>query len=83
MSGVIYYYDEKDIKLIVKEAIYEYEVENKRREYEDTIIKNHRERMKLECVEEEFRIGRYEQAKELARRLGVKIPFWMEDREEK
>ena len=39
--------------------------------------------MKLECVEEEFRIGGYERAKELARRLGVKIPFWMEDREEK
>ena len=83
MSGVIYYYDEKDIKRIVKEAIYEYEVENKRREYEDTIIKNYRERMKLECVEEEFRIGDYERAKELAKHLGVRIPYWMEDREER
>lgn len=83
MSKVIYCYDREEIKDIVKEAIAEYEVENKRREYEDTIIKNYRERMKLECVEEEFRIGGYERAKELARRLGVKIPFWMEDREEK
>lgn len=83
MGEVIYCYDEKDIKRIVKEAIYEYEVENKRREYEDTIVKNYRERMKLECVEEEFRIGGYKRAKELARRLGVEIPFWMEDREEK
>lgn len=83
MSKVIYCYDREEIKDIVKEAIAEYEVENKRREYEDTIIKNYRERMKLECVEEEFRIGGYKRAKELARRLGVKIPFWMEDREEK
>ena len=83
MSKVIYCYDREEIKDIVKEAIAEYEVENKRREYEDTIIKNYRERMKLECVEEEFRIGGYKRAKELAKHLGVRIPYWMEDREER
>lgn len=81
MGGIIYCYDEKDIKRIVKEAIYEYEVENKRKECEDAIIKSYRERMKLECIEEEFRIGGYRRAKELAKRLGIEMPFWMGDKE--
>ena len=88
MSGVIYYhhYDREDIKSIIKEAIAEYETEKKFKKAEISKKKpvdEVEEYLKIHFVEEVFRLEGYEKAKRVANSLGVRIPYWMEDREEK
>ena len=83
MSGIIYYhhYDREEIKSIIKEAIAEYEAEKKSNGTE-AFTNEMEECFKMDFVEEVFRLKGYEKAKQAANRLGVKIPYWMEGREE-
>ena len=85
MSGVIYYhhYDREEIKNIIKEAIAEYEAEKSsggvgtfKEKHTDEVA----EYLKMNFIEEIFRLEGYEKAKQVANSIGVKIPYWMEVR---
>lgn len=81
MSKVIYCYDRKEIKDIVKEAIAEYELGKKFNVTKP--VDEVEEYLKRNFVEEMFLLEGYEKAKQAANNLGVKIPHWMRKRKEK